>query len=218
MIHNSEIYQDKCRWKTSCNLTNIPTTDDIKFNGEVLDIRFCKSKAACIRSDNCCERWGEVEGDLGLISWEVKVWGVGDRGRSEEGGVLERAVSVYIRVGGEGSERHITETERKRLQIEFFNMDRSLLNPTNGVARLLLGTSAIATELHVSKKYNGILLGIFVATFTALIPCAHLENRLPCGDILAPGDGVCLFITDECGIPRPKMVMGLLLESLCFCD
>ena len=76
----------------------------------------------------------------------------------------------------------------------------------------------MATELHVSKKYNGVLLGLFVATITALIPCAHLENRLPCGDILAPGDGVCLFITDECGIPRPKMVMGLLLESLCFCD
>ena len=41
---------------------------------------------------------------------------------------------------------------------------------------------------------------------------------LPWGDISAPGDGVCLFITDECGIPRPRMVMGLLLEFAACCD
>ena len=125
MINNSETFQNKCKWKTSCNLIDIPTTDDIKFNGEVLDIRFCKSKAACIRRDNCCDRWGEGEGDLGLISWEVKVSEVGDRGRGEGGGVLDRAVSVDIRVGGEGSERHKTETEIKRFQFEFFRENES---------------------------------------------------------------------------------------------
>ena len=106
---------------------------------------------------------------MGLISWELKV---GERGRGEGGGVLERAVSVDIRVGGEGSERHITETEINRLQIEFFKMNRSLLNPTNGVALLLPGISVIATELHVSKNTTGL------ATFTTLSPYAYKIDYL----------------------------------------
>ena len=157
---------------TSCNLINIPTTDDSKFNGEVLDIRLCKSNAACIRSDSCCERWGEGEGDLGLISWEVKVWGVGDGGRGEGAGVLDRAVSADIREGGEGSERHKTETEIKRLQNKFLGkMSNNILNSLYSVAPLLQRTST--TDSLVSKNIRNL-----VSFFHCYIYCSDDVSTL----------------------------------------
>lgn len=81
-----------------------------------LDTLFCKSNAACMRRDSRCETRESGNGDLGFSREENGSRG-GDGISGEVGGeVVERAVKVDMREGGERSDRRVTETKTVQVQ------------------------------------------------------------------------------------------------------